>query len=60
MDEIIRQLDIVRNALGTLNIVSNRNNLDTLLGSMQILDRVIYSLQQKNEKEKQEGQEESE
>lgn len=46
MDDTISKLAAVRSALGTLEISSTRHNLDTLLGSMQLLDRVIVRLQQ--------------
>lgn len=55
MDDIIGQLDSVRNALGTLNITSTRRNMDVLLGSMQILDKVISSLGKLAEAEEKEG-----
>lgn len=44
-DELIAQLDTVRGALGTISIISTRNNLNVLLGSMQTLDRVIFAMQ---------------
>lgn len=55
MDDIICKLDSVRNALGTLNITSTRRNMDVLLGSMQILDKVISSIGKLAEAEKKEG-----
>lgn len=45
-DELIAQLDTVRGALGTISIISTRNNLNVLLGSMQTLDRVIFAMQE--------------
>lgn len=46
MPECINNLETIRAALGTLEITTTRHNLDTLLGSMQLLDRVIACLQQ--------------
>ena len=60
MDDIIVQLDTVRRALGTLNITSTRNNLNTLLASMQAIDRAIAALQQIELEQKQVGKEEPE
>lgn len=55
--DIIAQLNTVRRALGTLNITSTRENLNTLLGSMQALDEVIFALQKlENDKMTKEGQ----
>lgn len=38
MDEIIGQLERVKKALGTLNITSSYQNMNTLLACMQMLD----------------------
>lgn len=46
MDDIIFELDSVRRSLGTLSITSTRNNMNTLLASMQAIDRAIAALQQ--------------
>ena len=46
METTIRQLEIIRDSLGTLEITSTRNNMDVLLGSMQLLDKIIVRLQQ--------------
>ncbi len=46
MNDAISKLAAVRSALGTLEISSTRHNLDVLLGSMQLLDKVIVRLQQ--------------
>lgn len=45
MEEMISRLAAVRDALGTLNITSTRHNLDCILGSIQIIDKVIERLQ---------------
>lgn len=44
MNEIINQLAAIKDALGTLTITSTRHNLDCVLGSMQIVDKVIEQL----------------
>lgn len=46
MDELIEKVNLVRNALGTLNITSNRHNLDVLLGSMRVLDEVVSAMEE--------------
>ena len=46
MEDLIAQLDLVRSALGTLDIRSTRHNLDNILGSIQIIDRVIGELKE--------------
>lgn len=43
-DELIAQLNAVRSALGTISIISTRQNMNALLGSMQTLDKVISAL----------------
>jgi len=53
METTIRQLEIIRDSLGTLEITSTRNNMDVLLGSMQLLDRIIVRLQQQADSEEQ-------
>ena len=47
MDEIITKLEAVKNALGTLNIISTPKNLNAILGSMQVLESVIEDLREK-------------
>ena len=47
MDEIIIKLEAVKNALGTLNIISTPKNLNAILGSMQTLESVIDALREK-------------
>lgn len=44
MEGIINQLTAIKEALGTLNITSTRHNLDCILGSMQIIDKVVEQL----------------
>ena len=44
MDEIITKLEAVKNALGTLTIISTPKNLNAILGSMQTLESVIDAL----------------
>lgn len=44
-DELIAQLNAVRSSLGTISIISTRQNMNALLGSMQTLDRVIFAMQ---------------
>lgn len=44
MDEIINQLAVIKGALGELNITSTRHNLNCILGSMQIIDKVVEQL----------------
>lgn len=57
MDDIIVQLDAISKALGTLNIISTRRNMNVLLGSMQEIDQAITALQQikLEQKEKEES-----
>lgn len=45
-DELIAQLNAVRSSLGTISIISTRQNMNALLGSMQTLDRVIFAMQE--------------
>lgn len=59
MDDIIFELDSVRRSLGTLSITSSRNNMNTLLASMQAIDRAIAALQQIELEQKQAEKEES-
>lgn len=59
MDDIIFELDSVRRSLGTLSITSTRNNMNTLLASMQAIDRAIAALQQIELEQKQAEKEES-
>lgn len=59
MDDIIFELDAVRRSLGTLSITSTRNNMNTLLASMQAIDRAIAALQQIELEQKQAEKEES-
>lgn len=59
MDDIIFELDSVRRSLGTLIIISTRNNMNTLLASMQAIDREIAALQQIELEQKQAEKEES-
>ena len=47
MDEIITKLEAVKNALGTLTIISTPKNLNAILGSMQTLESVIEDLREK-------------
>lgn len=47
MDEIIIKLEAVKNALGTLSIISTPKNLNAILGSMQTLESVIDELREK-------------
>lgn len=47
MEEIIIKLEAVKNALGTLNIISTPKNLNAILGSMQTLESVIDELREK-------------
>ena len=47
MDEIITKLEAVKNALGTLNIISTPKTLNAILGSMQTLESVIEDLREK-------------
>lgn len=47
MDEIITKLEAVKNALGTLSIISTPKNLNAILGSMQTLESVIEDLREK-------------
>ncbi len=44
MQAIINQLATIKEALGTLQITTTRHNLDCILGSMQIIDKVIEQL----------------
>lgn len=46
MDDIITKLEAVKNALGTLNIISTPKNLNVILGSMQTLESVIDALRE--------------
>ena len=46
MDETIAKLEAVKNALGTLNIISTPKNMNALLGSIQVLESVIESLRE--------------
>lgn len=58
MENAISQLKAVRRALGTLEVTSTQHNLDVLLGSMQLLDGVILTLQSvKAKKEDSNGRE---
>lgn len=58
-DELIAQLNAVRSSLGTISIISTRQNMNALLGSMQALDQAIAALQQIGFAEKQVDKEES-
>lgn len=49
MESVLNDLRVIREALGTLQITSTRHNLDTLLGCMQLLDRVTDRLSQQTE-----------
>lgn len=44
MKDLIAKLDLVRATLGTLDIRSTRHNLDSILGSIQVIDGVIDKL----------------
>lgn len=53
MEDVIYNLTVIRDSLGTIQITSSRRNLDTLLGCMQLCDRCIAELQQAMEQEMQ-------
>lgn len=49
MEEMISRLTAARDALGTLQITSTRHNLDCILGTMQIIDKVTDQLNAMNQ-----------
>ena len=50
MKDLIAKLDLVRATLGTLDIRSTRHNLDSILGSIQVIDGVIDELKRMSAK----------
>ena len=58
-DELIAQLNAVRSALGTISIISTRQNMNALLGSMQTLDRVIFAMQMEQEERKENSEQQN-
>lgn len=58
-DELIAQLNAVRSSLGTISIISTRQNMNALLGSMQTLDRVIFAMQMEQEERKENSEQQN-
>lgn len=54
MDEIIGELERVKKALGTLNITSSYQNMNTLLACMQLLEGAAQQMQQMTDEKKEE------
>ena len=50
MDDLLITIKTIREALGTISIVSTRHNMNTLLGCMQLCDRCIEELNNQTRK----------
>lgn len=50
MDDLLITIKTIREALGTISIVSTRHNMNTLLGCIQLCDRCIEGLNDQMQK----------